>query len=192
MNDPEVSDAELARLIASAGQGAEVAEAALYRRFARRIELYGLRHLGSRTAAEDLVQQVIVSVLSAVRDGRLQNPESLAGFVLGTCRNLASDARRRARKQRELEREGPGGDVVTWPPSLHETDVARLFGCMRALPERDATVVRMSFWEDRAAEEISERLGVSTGNVRVIRHRAIVKLAECLRVRESLQDQEGS
>ncbi len=189
MNE-EASDAELARLIESAGQGAELAEAELYRRFARRIELYGLRHLGSRAAAEDLLQQVILSVLSAVRDGRLQNPESLAGFVLGTCRNLVSDARRRARKQRDLEREGPGGDVVTLPPSLDETDVARLFGCMGALPEREATVVRMSFWEDRAAEEIGERIGVSTGNVRVIRHRAIVKLAECLRVRESLQDQE--
>jgi RNA polymerase sigma-70 factor (ECF subfamily) len=180
----EASDAELARLIESAGDGAQLAEATLYRRFARRIELYGWRHLGSRSAGEDLVQQVILSVLSAVRGGRLQNPDSLAAFVLGTCRNVVSDARRKARKQRDLERDGVQGDAVALPPVLDEADVVRLFGCMGALPEREASVVRMSFWEDRSADEIGERLCVSAGNVRVIRHRAIAKLAECLQVRE--------
>jgi RNA polymerase sigma-70 factor, ECF subfamily len=38
----------------------------------------------------------------------------------------------------------------------------------------------MSFWEERAAEQIGERLGLSAGNVRVIRHRALALLARCL------------
>jgi hypothetical protein len=51
--DTEPSDADLARWIAAREPGAERAEAALYRRFVPRIELYGLRHLGSRAAADE-------------------------------------------------------------------------------------------------------------------------------------------
>lgn len=175
----EASDAELVRLI-QAGAGAAPAEDALYHRFARRIELYGLRHLASREAARDLVQQVMLAVLSALRAGRLQNPESLASFVLGTCRNVSSEARRRERRQDQIARAGAGVADVALPPSLDEQDVVRLFCCMAELAEREATVVRMSFWEDREADEIGASVGASGGNVRVIRHRALVKLAACM------------
>lgn len=181
--DSELSEVELALRIASAGDGASAAEAAFYQRFARRIELYGFRHLRSREAARDLVQQVSVSVLSALRAGRLQDPASLGSFVLGTCRNVSSEMRRKERRQAELAERG-GTDDAVLPPALSERDVVRLFGCMAALAEREATVVRMSFWEDREAEEIGTRVGVSAGNVRVIRHRAVVKLAACMNAGE--------
>jgi RNA polymerase sigma-70 factor, ECF subfamily len=179
----EASDAELARTIELGAEGAAQAEAALYRRFARRIELYGLRHLSSREGAQDLVQQVMVSVLSAIRAGRLQDHTRLASFVLGTCRNVTWDTRRKDRRHRALARE-PAMDDTTPPPTLAEGDVVRLWGCVASLPEREATVVRMSFWEDRDADEIAERIGASSGNVRVIRHRAVVKLAVCMNAGE--------
>jgi RNA polymerase sigma-70 factor, ECF subfamily len=179
----EVSDADLARLIESAGEGAKAAESVLYRRFARRIELYGLRHLGSRDRALDLVQQVLVGVLSALRAGRVHDPASLPSFVLGTCRNVSSDMRRKERRQLEIAVRG-GPDEAPSPPALSQSDVVRLLGCIGSLAEREATVVHMSFWEDRDADEIGVRVGVSAGNVRVIRHRAVVKLAACMHAEE--------
>jgi RNA polymerase sigma-70 factor (ECF subfamily) len=175
----DVSDADLARLIEAAGEGAKAAEAALFQRFARRIELYGLRHLGSRDQARDLVQQVLVAVLAALRAGRVHDPASLPSFVLGTCRNVSSDLRRKERRQAQLSAQGSAEEAAQ-PPAVCGTDVARLFGCIGALAEREATVVHMSFWEDRDAEEIAARVGVSAGNVRVIRHRALAKLAACM------------
>ena len=52
---------------------------------APRIRLYGLRHLRSATAADDLVQQVLLNLLEALRAGRLREPDKLAQFVLGTA-----------------------------------------------------------------------------------------------------------
>lgn len=178
--EPDAPDAEIARLIASAAGPAAEAEAALYRRFAPRIELYGLKHLGGRSAAEDLVHEVILRVLEAIRAGRLENPASLASFVLGTCRNVTWDSRRARERQRKVERDVLDRDASVAPPSLSERDVARLFACMTGLQEREATVLRMSFFEDKPAEEIGARLGLSSGNVRLIRHRALAKLAERL------------
>ena len=52
----EPDDASLARRIAAARPGTDdAAEAALYRRLAPRIRLYGLRHLRDGAAAADLM-----------------------------------------------------------------------------------------------------------------------------------------
>jgi RNA polymerase sigma-70 factor (ECF subfamily) len=184
--DSDCSDAELVQHIAARGSDASQAEALLYRRFAGRIELYGRRHLVGPSAARDLVQQVLLLVLEAIRGRRLVNPAALASFVLGTCRNVSWDMRRTEQRQRRLE-QGATEEVQEaldqrW---LEQAQVVRLFGCMTGLPEREANVLRMSFWEDRPAEEIAQRIGASTVNVRVIRHRALARLAACLHADES-------
>jgi len=178
--DREASEADLALSIAADTGDREAAEAALCRRFAPRIELYGLKHLGSRTAAQDLIQEVLLRVLQALRSGRVESPENLGSFVLGTCRNVTWDKRRTEQRQRKLADENSKLEAPVEPPSLTESDVVRLAGCMSRLPEREEMVIRMSFWEDQPADQIGGRLGLSAGNVRVLRHRALVKLTACL------------
>ncbi|HEX6766731.1 MAG TPA: hypothetical protein VF103_14655, partial [Polyangiaceae bacterium] len=85
----EAPDAELVRAIAERGRDAREAEAELCRRFGPRIRLYGLRHLGSEDRARDLVQTVLLAVLVAAREGRVEDPERVDRFMLGTCRNVA-------------------------------------------------------------------------------------------------------
>jgi RNA polymerase sigma-70 factor (ECF subfamily) len=177
---PALADADLAQLIAAGGDLAKRAEAELYTRFARRIELYGLKYLGDRASAEDLVQKVMLRVLQALRAGRVENPASVASFVLGTCRNVTWDSRRAGQRQREIERHASMLTPILEPSLLTEFDVARLFSCISGLPEREAMVIRMSFLEDRSADEIGQRLELTPGNVRVIRHRALAKLAVCM------------
>ena len=79
----ELSDADLAQRIA---EGHRDAEAEVCRRMGPRIRLYGLRHLRSGSAADDLVQQVLLKLLEALRAGRVREPDKLPQFVLGTCR----------------------------------------------------------------------------------------------------------
>jgi len=105
--------------------------------------------------------------------------------VLGTCRNVTWDARRAAGRDERLAREIAQGSDVVAPPSLDELDVLRLRGCMGRLPEREHDIVRMSFLEDRTAEEVGARLGLRAGNVRVLRHRALAKLSTCLQAKET-------
>jgi len=177
---PETPDAELARLIAASGASAGEAEGALVRRYAPRVQLYGLKHLGDRAAAEDLAQQVMLRVLEAIRAGRVEDPASLSSFIFGTCRHVSWDMRRADHRQRKIERESAALQSDLQPPEHSEHDVARLFQCLTGLPEREAQVLRMSFMEDKAAEEIARRLDLSAGNVRVIRCRALAKLAGCM------------
>lgn len=174
----ELTDADLGRQIAS-GKDAE-AEAELFRRMAPRIRLYGLRHLRDPHAADDLVQQVLITALETIRAGRLRDPEKLASFVLGTCRMTVLDLRRGAsRKERLLEQFGPALASAAESP-LPELDRAQLRRCVQSLKERERAVVIMTFYDERTGADVARFLGASEANVRVIRHRAIHRLRECM------------
>jgi RNA polymerase sigma-70 factor (ECF subfamily) len=178
--DIELDDAELVRQIGS-GTGRE-AEASLFRRMAPRIRLYGLRHLRDEHAAEDLAQQVLVITLEALRARRLREPEKLASFVLGTCRMTVRDLRRvTQRKERLLEQFGTSllAPVQPSPPRL---DHEKLRHCVQNLKERERAVVVMTFYDEQTGADLADFLGISEANVRVIRHRAIHKLRQCMGV----------
>lgn len=178
--DTELEDAELVRQVGS-GNNRE-AEAELFRRMVPRIRLYGLRHLRDEQAAADLAQQVLITVLEALRAGRLREPEKLANFVLGTCRMTVLDLRRGAqRKERLLLQHG--AELLTPAQSqMPHLDHDRLTRCVEKLKERERSVVVMTFYDEQTGADVASFLGVSEGNVRVIRHRAIHRLRECMGV----------
>jgi RNA polymerase sigma-70 factor (ECF subfamily) len=172
-----VEDAELAAAVAR-GDGA--AEAELYRRLAPRVRLYGLRHLRDRHAAADLVQQVLMTTLERLRAGRVREPAKLASFVLGMCRMTVLEMRRGAARRAELlEIYGDTEEAAagTEPRVLEE---ARLAECLAQLAERERTVLLLSFYADKSADEAARELALAPGNVRVIRHRALGRLRACM------------
>ncbi len=51
---------------------------------------------------------------------------------------------------------------------------------MQNLKERERAVVVMTFYDEQTGADVANFLGVSEANVRVIRHRAIHQLRECM------------
>ncbi|HVB33220.1 MAG TPA: sigma-70 family RNA polymerase sigma factor [Patescibacteria group bacterium] len=176
----ELCDTELVRQIGSGGDPG--AEAELFRRMAPRVRLYGLRHLRNEHAAEDLTQQVLLTTIEALRAGRLREPEKLASFVLGTCRMVVMESRRGAqRRERLLALFGADLPAPVQPPMPH-LDHEHLARCVQNLKERERTVVVMTFYDEQTGADVAGFLGLSEANVRVIRHRAIHQLRECMGV----------
>lgn len=172
----EMSDTDFAKRIAS---GDSDAEAELCRRMGPRIRLYGLRHLRSATAADDLVQQVLLKTIEALRAGRMREPDKLAPFVLGICRLTVIDSRRSAQRQERLLAEF-GTMLVPSPPPMPSVDVGRLARCVQALKERERSLVVMTFYDEHTATDVAGFLRVSESHARVIRHRALQRLRGCL------------
>lgn len=173
----DASDAELARRLAT---GDPAAESELYRRLAPRVRLYGLRHLRDAAAADDLVQDALLMSFSALREGRVHEPERFLSFVLGCCRRIVADLRRGTeRRQRLLERYGRELEPAA-PSEPPPVDLDRLARCLGGLPERDRSVVVMSFYAEAGSERIGAELGLNPGNVRVVRHRALARLRACM------------
>ena len=180
-DDSALDDASLARRIVAARPDIDAgAEAELYRRLAPRVRLYGLRHLRDPHAAADLVQQVLLVTLQQLRAGTLREPERLASFIFGTCRMVVLDLRRTGARRERLLRTYEADVPTGVPADEPQLDQARLLGCLERLSERERSVLVLSFVDDQPAQRVATALGVSEGNVRVIRHRALQRLRGCM------------
>jgi RNA polymerase sigma-70 factor (ECF subfamily) len=178
------TDGDLARAVAARAPGSAEAETELYRRFAPRVRMYGLRHLRDEETARDLVQQVLLLTIEKLRDGLVRDTDRIASFILGVSRTMATDLKR-LEWRREKLREPFMASYLTEVPAYDTTlDVDRLERCLARLAERERVVVLLTFYAERTASEVGKELGVTEGNVRVIRHRAIARLRTCITSRE--------
>jgi RNA polymerase sigma-70 factor (ECF subfamily) len=161
-------------------EGDAVAESELCRRLLPRVHAWGMKHMRDEAAALDLGQQVLVAVLEALRDRRVVEVDRLGAFVFGVCKRsllaLRSGERRRAEL---LERFALPSDGIN---EIAQTapDRRRLATCFDRLAPRARTVLALSFFAERSADEIAGELGTSSGNVRVLRHRALEQLRACM------------
>lgn len=177
-----VDEAGLARRIMAAAPGRDrLAEGELYRCLAPRVRLYGLKHLRDAAAAADLAQDVLLMTLQRLRDGGIREPERVASFVLGASRQMVMDRRRGQARREEIlatfSADFPTSEVDEVP---YPIDLARLRRCLELLPERERTVVLLSFYDERSAAEVAVEVGSTAANVRVIRHRSVERLRGCL------------
>jgi RNA polymerase sigma-70 factor (ECF subfamily) len=179
--EPLAEEVALVRQIAAAApHPAPEAETQLYRRLAPRVRLYGRKHLRDDHAAADLVQQVLLMTILKIRAGELREPERIVSFVFGICRMVTMDLRRgNIRRERLLKQYGE--DLTIADASVApRLDEERLAWCLDRLSERERSVVLMTFYEDKQADEVAALLALTAGHVRVIRHRALKRLRECV------------
>jgi RNA polymerase sigma-70 factor (ECF subfamily) len=111
----DLDDGALARRVAAAAGGDAQAEGELYRRLAKRVRLYGLRHLRDEHAAADLAQQVLLTTLERLRAGEVREPEKIASFVLGMCRMTVLEILRGSQRREAL--------LEKWAPRLRGDDL---------------------------------------------------------------------
>ena len=95
------SAGELRSLAERIRHGDTSAETELVREFTQRIFVMSLVRTHDREIARELVQDVLMAVIGALRKGQLQDPDRLAAFVHGTARNLINN-RLRNESQRPL------------------------------------------------------------------------------------------
>jgi RNA polymerase sigma-70 factor (ECF subfamily) len=71
-------------------------------------------------------------------------------------------------------------DLASVLPPTDQLDTGALLRCLAALEHRGQTVLMLSFYRDKSADEIAAVLATTAGNVRVLRHRAVAQLRDCM------------
>lgn len=126
------------------------------------------------------MQHILLMTLERLRAGKVREPERIASFVLGMCRMVVLEIRRGDwRRETLLATYGDTAEAVEVAEPL-VLDADKLATCLEGLAERERTVVVQTFFADKSSDEVGKELALSPGNVRVIRHRALARLRECM------------
>jgi RNA polymerase sigma-70 factor, ECF subfamily len=181
------TDADIARAIADKPEGgAGAAEDELYRRFAPRVRLFGIKHLRDEMAAQDLAQQVLLMTIERLRAGDVRNLDQIGSFILSASRKTCGGLRRTERRRQDLHARFDPREVADEAIEPDVFGVAAVEHCLAALRERDRMMLIQTFYAELATDEIARALGMTAGAVRVGRHRALTQMRECLDTRSRM------
>lgn len=178
----EMASESVASLVGRAVEGDRGAEAALCARFQGAIRAFARRREPTQDAVNEFTQEVLLRLIEALRAGAVREPDALGGYVLGICRTLvAGAARQRVRRAELLALYGADLGPLELPaegPSLYP--VAKLEDCLSQLTPRAQGVVLHGYVLMKTHAEVAEELGVSLASARVLRHRTLLVLRECM------------
>lgn len=170
-----------------AAQGDRAAAGTLCERFVPAVRAFARRRLVTTEAVDEFTQDVMLVLLEALGAGKLEDPARLPGFVLGICKNLARD-RARQRERRTGLLATYAAEFASFAPATPEKptyEIMHLEDCLVSLSARAREMVRLAYGEAASPAEIARALAVSEGNARVLRHRTLAALRECMSRRMS-------
>lgn len=187
------SNEELECWLLAVAQGADrQAFARLFEHFAPRVKGFMLRGGCAPDLAEEIAQETLVAVW---RKAALFRPEraGVSTWVFTIARNLRIDLHRRKAvgldDSAELDLEALDLDQATDGASASEGPEQQLWlgqvsqrvrAAMAQLPEEQAQVVRLSFFEEQAHSEIAKVLGLPLGTVKSRMRLAVSQLRRLL------------
>jgi RNA polymerase sigma-70 factor (ECF subfamily) len=162
---------------------------ALYDATVDRLLAVAARLLGDRAAAEDVVQEVFVTVWT--RAGQL--PELRAhpmAWLTAMVRNRAIDQLRRHRPEVPLQWQGEDGEEHAYDAPdesggpldrlLAAQSDQRLGECMGHLDDEPRQAVLLAYYEGLTQAELAARLGKPLGTVKAWVRRSLARLKDCI------------
>ena len=174
--------AALDGLVAACATRDRDAFAALFNFYAPRVKAYLLRLNAPDALAEELTQEVMLTVW---RKADSFDPQlaSASTWIFRIARNRRIDAARRAAKP-ELD----GEDPALQPPEIAMPDDAvhaagradHVRAALSELPEEQVALLRMAFFDGLSHRDIADRVGVPLGTVKSRLRLAFDKLRKVL------------
>jgi RNA polymerase sigma-70 factor (ECF subfamily) len=188
---------ELSALLARTGLGDRRAFAELYDRTSSHLYAVVLRIQRDRALAEDLLQEVYVSVWRAASGFDAARSQPLT-WLTSIARNRAIDGLRRAQSQPRLESttrhsdndsDDEREDALEATPSQdagplellgRASDARQLSQCMDRLSAAQRQSIALAFFDGLSHAEVAERLREPLGTVKSWVRRALATLKGCL------------
>lgn len=159
------------------GENASLNWETIARKHGPRVFRVAYRILGSVQDAEDVSQEVFLEALRVHESGPVQ---SWIGLLVRLATLRALDHRRRKRPSVELQ-EGDGQREHDPAARMVKAELAdRLRQAVTTLPDRQAAVFVMAFYEQMSRDAIAEALDISPESVSTSLYKARQRLSQVL------------
>ena len=183
--DRQTEDGEL---ICRMARGDKLACSQLYDRFSRPLYSVALRILNDQSEAEDVVQDVFLSLWEKATNFDVGRGSAF-GWAITLTRNRAIDRVRTRRRRNTLLTESfvedlPGGHAPPDADSVDELIFKEKAGAVRAalsmLPQEQYRALELAFFSGLTQQEIAVRLSEPLGTVKARIRRGLLKLRDTL------------
>jgi RNA polymerase sigma factor (sigma-70 family) len=182
--DAEVARSQLTAALARVATGDRAALRLVYQDTSAKLFGVCLRILNDRSEAEDVLQDVYLTVWrkAASFDPRRASPIT---WLVALTRNRAIDRLRSSAATRRTE-PIEAADTVSdpAPAAVERVELAqqhqRLAHCLEELEARQSAAIRAAFFDGATYEELAQRLSVPLGTMKSLIRRGLLKLRACL------------
>jgi RNA polymerase sigma-70 factor (ECF subfamily) len=175
------------QLLLKVAEGSRTAFATLYERFSKPLYSLALKILANETEAQDLLQEVFLSVWNKASTYRVERGSAFS-WVVAQVRNRAIDRIRSRRRRGELLEENapdlePSGSFVPSSAENYEkSDRARhVRAALGQLSGEQREVLQLAYFEGLTQVEIAEKLEEPLGTIKARAFRGMARLREALR-----------
>ncbi len=146
----------------------------------------GVVRTHDREAARELVQDVLMAVIGALRKGQLQDTDKLPAFVHGTARNLINN-RLRSQSQSPLLEQLPEDLAQACSAERIEGEerMRLVHQAIDGLAQDDRKILLMTLVEGQKPGEIAAALGLTSEVVRTRKLRAVKRITDLIKKKMS-------
>ncbi|MDQ3548142.1 MAG: sigma-70 family RNA polymerase sigma factor [Chloroflexota bacterium] len=151
----------------------------LYLRYADRIFRYAAGRTGSRTVADDVLNDTMVGALEGLHRYDSDKGSFASWLFTIASRRIADHARRRVQLWRFLDRRGANTiDDDLLDALIRAEDQEHIRLAVQRLPKRQREIVLLRYVAELSFRDVARVLGVSEGAARMRVNRALHRLAE--------------
>src|SRR3989440_6857960 len=151
----------------------------LYNRYLMQIYRFVYSRVRDQTIAEDVTSEVFMKALKSI--GRYQDTgKPFSAWLYQIAVNSVADRYRAARpvedidEQRDLAVSGPALEDV----AAQRDELRRIWGVVETLPKQQRVAMVLKFQEDMKIEDIAIAMGKSSGAVKLLIHRGVMKVRQ--------------
>ncbi len=182
--DLESNRALLAAALARIPAGDRAALQTAYRLTSAKLFGVALRILGERSEAEDVLQDVYLTIWRKAGDFDAARASPMT-WMIAITRNRAIDRLRATQGSRRLEPIETAAEIADLATPADATleqaeDNARLHECLGGLAGHEHHALRAAFFDGNTYEELAQRMKVPLGTMKSWIRRAMIKLKACL------------
>ena len=176
-----MTEEELKRALEASQAGDRSAFGLIYDQFSLRLYKFIYLRVGHKEVAEDILSDTFVKAWTKIK--QIHEYKALSSWIFQIAKNSIIDYYRIRKSTIAIEEvEGILEDAVD---AVNEVDLdfdhKRILSSLALLPKDQQQVIRYKFFEDLTNAEIALIMNKTEGSVRVIQHRAIIRLQELLR-----------
>lgn len=176
-----MNEIELNNAYSRAQQGDQAAFGLIYDYFKEKLYRFIFFRVGHKEVSEDILADTFVKAWLKI--SQVNSPKALSGWLYQIAKNNIIDYYRIKKTTVDLE-EAENAFITDSANIVDEANLEiehlKMLKLLREIPLEQQEVIRYKFFEDLTNEEIAHIMNKTEGAIRVIQHRAIIKLKELL------------